>query len=226
VIALQLTNRLKWRLEDIALFIFATAVACMHRRFILIFVPILTPILAVVLAGWIPRYERAKDQFLLNAGLMAVMLTIIVWLFPSQAALLKTTESAYPVAAVDYLNSHTVPGPMYNTYDFGGYLVMARGPENKVFLDGRSELYEPAGVLSDYFAIADVKPNALATLQKYGFQSCLLQHNEALATVLAALPGWQRVYEDGTSILFVRRSDSQALGTQTSVAANPALRQE
>jgi hypothetical protein len=98
---------------------------------------------------------------------------------------------------------------MFNTYDFGGYLVLARGPEHKVFLDGRSELYEPAGVLADYFEIANVKPGAFATLQKYGFQSCLLGHDDPMATVLTALPEWQKVYEDSTSILFVRRNNSQ-----------------
>ena len=209
VVILQLTDHLKWRLEDIALFIFATAAACLHCRFILIFVPILTLVLATILARWVPRYERAKDQFLINAALMATILTIIVWYFPTQQNLRKVVGKDYPVAAVEYLNNNSVPGPMFNTYDFGGYLVLARGPEHKVFLDGRSELYEPAGALADYFEIANVKPGAFATLQKYGFQSCLLHRDDALATVLAALPAWQKVYEDPTSILFVRRNNSQ-----------------
>lgn len=208
VIVLQLTGCLKWRLEDIVLFIFATAVACLHRRFIMIFVPILTLVLANALARWVPRYERAKDQFVINAALMAIILAIIVWYFPTQKELWEVVAKDYPVAATAYLNDHAVPGPMFNTYDFGGYLVLARGPEHKVFLDGRSELYEPAGLLADYFEIANVKPGMFPTLQKYGFQSCLLHRDEALATVLAASPDWQTTYEDDTSILFVKRSIS------------------
>ena len=226
VVVLQITNHLTWRLEDIALFMFAAAMACLHRRFILIFVPILTLLLATTLARWVPRYERAKDQFLINAALMAAILAIVIWYFPSQADLWQTTGKTYPVAAVEYLNSHSVPGPMYNTYDFGGYLVLARGPDNKVFMDGRSELYEPGGVLADYLEIANVKPGALSVLQKYGFQSCLLQHDEALATVLAALPNWKKVYEDSTSILFVRRSDSPVSEIQISGATRPFLHQD
>jgi hypothetical protein len=226
VVVLQITNHLTWRLEDIALFMFSAAVACLHRRFILIFVPILTLLLATTLARWVPRYERAKDQFLINTALMAAILAIVIWYFPSQADLWQTTGKTYPVAAVEYLNSHSVPGPMYNTYDFGGYLVLTRGPGNKVFMDGRSELYEPAGVLADYFEIANVKPGALSVLQRYGFQSCLLQHDEALATVLAALPNWQKVHEDSTSILFVRRSDSPVSEIQISGTAQPFLHQD
>ena len=62
-------------------------------------------------------------------------------------------------------------------------------------------------------------PGALSILQKYGFQSCLVNHDEPLATLLAALPDWQKVYEDETSILFVQRSASPALGALTSSAA-------
>ena len=155
---------------------------------------------------------------------MATILAIIVWYFPAQKELWQVVGKDYPVAAVEYLNNHSMPGPMFNTYEFGGYLILARGPEHKVFLDGRSELYERAGVLADYLEIANVKPGAFATLQKYGFQSCLLQHDEALATVLAALPEWQKVYEDATSILFVRRNDSQVSAMQNSGAANAAIR--
>ena len=92
VIVLQITDQLKWRLEDIALFIFAVAVACLHRRFLLIFVPILTPLIATVLARWVPHYERAKDKSLINAALMAVILAIVIWYFPKEAELWKTTE--------------------------------------------------------------------------------------------------------------------------------------
>ena len=226
VIVLQLTNRLRWRLEDVALFIFATAVACVHRRFLLIFVPILTLILATTVANWVPRYQRAKDQFHINAGLMAAILAIIIWYFPSQNNLWQVVGKDYPVAAVQYLDNHAVPGPMYNTYDFGGYLILSRGPENKVFLDGRSELYEPAGVLANYFASAYVEPGALSMLRTYGIQSCLLQHDEALATVLMALPEWQKVYQDGTSILFVRRNDPSVPEDQSSGSSQLSLRQE
>jgi len=226
VIALQLANQVKWHLQDITLFIFATVEACLHRRFILILVPIFTMILADVLTRWVPRYERTKDQVLINAALMTVILLIVIRYLPSQTTLWQTAGNTYPVAAAEYLNSHSIPGPMYNTYNFGGYLILSRGPEHKVFLDGRSELYEPAGVLVDYFEIAAVKPNALAALQKYGFQSCLLQHNEGLATLLAASPDWQKVYEDETSILFVRRGASPVAGIQNSVGTQTSLLQE
>ena len=219
VVVFQVTYRFSWRLEEFGLFLFATYLACVHRRFLLIFVPVFVPVLATILARWLPRYERAKDRYLLNAGLMAVVLASMIWYFPSQADLWEQVGKTYPVAAVEYLNHHQVPSPMYDTYAFGGYLIFSRGPEHKVFMDGRSELYERGGVLADYLEIADIKPRAISMLHKYGFQSCLINHDEALATVLAALPDWQKAYEDGTSILFVRRSASGERSAQISSAA-------
>jgi hypothetical protein len=219
LILMQVVYGFYWRLEDLALFLFAATVACLHVRFLLIFVPVFTPILATILARWLPRYERAKDRHILNAILMAIILGIVIGFYPSQAILLQNVGKTYPVGAVEYLDRHAVPGPMYNNYSFGGYLILARGPEHKVFIDGRSEFYERGGVLADQIEITDIRPRALSLLHKYGFQSCLLNHNEPLATLLAALPDWQKVYEDSTSILFVRRSGSPAFVAQSSGAA-------
>jgi hypothetical protein len=185
----------------------------------LIFVPVFALILATVLARWVPSYERAKDRWILNALLMAAIFIAIGGYFPSQSNLVRDVANTYPVDAVEYLNHHSVPGPMYNTYGFGGYLILSRGPEHKVFMDGRSELYERAGFLPDYLQVSFVKSSALSVLQKYGIQSCLLNRDEALATFLAALPDWQQVYQDHTSVLFVRRSGSPPSVAQSSGTA-------
>ena len=141
----------------------------------------------------------------------------MVWYFPSTAALMqRNVEKSFPVAAVRFLNTHPVPGPMYNAYYFGGYLIFARGPEHKVFIDGRSEVYEHAGVLSDDVELINLHPGSLAILEKYHIQSCLLVPGEGLATVLAALPEWQKAYEDGTSVLFVRRQHDAAQAARSS----------
>ena len=92
---------------------------------------------------------------------------------------------------------------MFNSYGFGGYLVWAN---QKVFVDGRADPYERGGSLADYFYVTQLKPGALAVLHNYGIQSCLLDRDEPLVTLLTALPEWQRVYADNLSVLFVRRN--------------------
>jgi hypothetical protein len=201
----QALVRPKWRLEELGLLLFAATMSFVHMRFLSLFVAFFAPILVVILARWIPKYERAKEIYALNAAVMIAVVAAMVCYFPAQSSYARSVEQSFPVAAVQYLDTHSVPGPMYNSYYFGGYLIFARGPEHKVFIDGRTEVYERVGLMADYVSLAYFKPGSLAILEKYNIQSCLLQPGEALATVLAALPEWQKVYGDGTSVLFVRR---------------------
>ena len=203
-IVLPVMFRFKWRLEELVLFLGGTAMACIHVRFLLIFVPFFAPLLATVFARWTPPYDRSKDRPVLNAIIMAAVLAGVVYYFPSKSELDKEVASHFPVQAVAYLNSHEVPGPMYDTYGFGGYLVWSRGPQHKVFIDGRGELYERGGLLGDYLHIAMIKPGALTVLQSYGVRSVLIMRDEPLATLLGVAPGWKRVYLDGLSALYVR----------------------
>src|ERR1700735_1839529 len=195
-IVAQIVFRYTWRLETLALFLGATALATLHVRFLLIFVPFFAPVLAVIVARWVPPYERAKAQYVLNAVLMAACAAAMLYYFPSRAALETSVANNFPVAAVDYLNHHDVPGPMLNSYKFGGYLVWARGPEHKVFVDGRADIYEVGGLLNDYMQIFDIQPGAFAVLRFYGIRSCLLDRDDHLVTVMNTSPDWQKVYFD------------------------------
>lgn len=204
----QIVFRPTWQVTELALFFGGITMACLHVRFLLFFVPFSAPLLATIFARWLQPYDRKKDHFVANAVLITAVLAAMVWYFPSRVDLERTVATDFPVKAVEYLRQHSIPGPMFNSYGYGGYLVFSRWPEQKVFIDGRGDLYEMNGVFSDFLAIANIKPNVFAVLQVYGIQSCLLDKNEPLATVLAALPGWQRLYSDGVSVLYVRRTAS------------------
>ncbi|HSY59459.1 MAG TPA: hypothetical protein VK795_07855, partial [Terriglobales bacterium] len=120
----------------------------------------------------------------------------------------KIVAEHWPVGAVNYMSDHEVPGPLYNAYLFGGYLVWARGPEHKVFIDGRADVYERGGIFQDYLRISRVQSGALDVLRSYGIRSCLIERDEALGTLLSATPEWKRVYVDSTAALYVRGQDS------------------
>jgi hypothetical protein len=207
-ILVQVTMCFTWRLEELVLFLAGTVMACLHIRFVLVFVPFSAAVIAVIIARWAPPYERRKDKFALNAVLMAIVAAGVIRYFPSSTQIEAKVTQQFPVAAVQYLEHHTVPEPMYNTYGYGGYLVWTRGPQHKVFIDGRGDLYERGGLFSDYLHIANLGPEALILLRHYGIQSCLIERDGALATLLSASPEWQRVYSDDLSALFVRTSIS------------------
>lgn len=211
-IVAQVTLRMKWRLEEFTLFVVGLVALCLHVRFVLIFVPFFVPLLASIFARWVPPYEANKDPHPLNAVLIVGMLGTLLWSFPSPTKITESVAEHFPVGALDYLHQHPVPGRMYNTYGYGGYLIYAARGSDKVFIDGRADIYERLGVLSDYLNISRVAENTLLLLRAYDIQSCLIDRGEALATVLSASPEWQRVYGDKTSLLFVRRSPANGAG--------------
>jgi hypothetical protein len=118
-------------------------------------------------------------------------------------------EEKWPVQAVAYLKQHPAPRPMFNNYGFGGYLIWQLDGQNKVFIDGRGDLYERTGALADYLNISRLAPTTLFLLNAYNIQSCLVKRDEQVATLLSALPGWRRVYNDRLSALFVRSGNPQ-----------------
>jgi hypothetical protein len=212
----QMAFRFTWRLEELGLFLFGTMMACLHVRFLLLFVPFFAPLLGTMLGRWLPGYERSRDKYFINAGLIAGAAAAMVWFFPSRGEMEKFVARDFPVRAVEYMEQHAVPGPMLNSYAFGGYLVWK---DIKVFVDGRADPYERGGSLADYFYMTHLKRGAPAVLRGYGVNSCLLEPDEPLATLLASLPGWQKVYADNLSVLFVKRNSADSSDAQRGLAA-------
>jgi hypothetical protein len=200
----QMVFQLTWRLAEVVLFFGGIMMACLHVRFLLLFVPFFTPLFATLLARWLPPYDRNKDRYVLNAVLMAAVVVAMVKYFPTRTDVKGIVARSFPARAVEYLHQHPVSGPMYNTYGYGGYLIWAL-PEKKVFIDGRGDLYEDGGVFSEYLEVADLKPAAFTVLRAHGIRACLLERKEALATVLSAHPDWEQRYSDDVSVLLVRR---------------------
>jgi len=203
---------IKYKLHELAILLFAVYSAAVHIRFMLVFVMVIVPVVAMFIVRWMPRYDPAKEKYALNLAMMAVMLIGIAKYLPSRAEVAKVVGKDYPVAAVDYLRQHPHLTGMFNDYGYGGYLIWQLGPQHKVFIDGRADMYEYSGVFQDYAKIANLENNALELLGKYGVQSCLIKRHSALETLLAASPGWKRVYADDNSVFFVRSTLPEGSG--------------
>lgn len=204
-IAAQIAFRLRYRLEDLALYLVIAYSTFVHFRFVIVYVIVFAPLAAEILARWTPAYNPKVDKPGINAFLIIAATIGMVWSLPSQHQLGKNVAMAYPVEAVRYLQEHPVPGRMLNDYSFGGYLIWSRVPEQKVFIDGRGDIYEQAGVLSAYGDVMNLRPDAMAVLQSYRINYCLIPQNSALAVLLSASFDWKEVYKDPLSAIFVRQ---------------------
>src|SRR5207248_467711 len=138
------------------LVLFAIYATCVHRRFFLLLALLFAPAFATILARWVPAYNPSKDRITLNAALIGIVALGLVRTFPASAGLQAIVDRVYPRQAIVYLRQHPDFGPMYNDYGLGGYLIWSLGKEHPVFIDGRADVYEDAGVYSDYFRITTV----------------------------------------------------------------------
>ena len=192
------------RLEDIVLLLLAVYATAAHARFLLFLVPVFAPLLATVLAGRLPAHRGDGERHVLNAALMLGIAAGILVFMPSSRELQSAIAHRLPQGAVLYMRAHTVPAPMFNDHDWGGYLIESLGPEQKVFIDGRNDIYEYSGVFADYLRITAPSPQAMLLLKRYNVQSCLLQRDSALAGLLGTQLDWESVYSDTLSVLYVR----------------------
>jgi hypothetical protein len=132
---------------------------------------------------------------------------------------LRVAEWTVPAGAADYLVEHHVTGPMFNTYEQGGYLIWSAWPQERVFIDGRS-LSET--VYRDYNRILfntgsypdQVSGPREELLNRYGVRVVVMNTMDyvsgalyPLAMALANPIGteWQLVYDDRQAVIFLRR---------------------
>ena len=212
----QMVFRFEWNLAEALLFLGGVGMACLHVRFLMLFVPFFAPLLGLAVARWMPAYDAKKDKYLLNFALMTGIVIAVAHYFPSRAYIEKVVADKFPVHALEYLREHPAPGPMFNSYRFGGYLIFSG---YKTFIDGRGEMFEEVGVFRDYIHVTYLMPGALKVLDRYGIRACLVDRDDSISTFLAALPNWQKVYSDNVSVLYVRKDAGKpaaSSGAQTS----------
>ncbi|MCP4417856.1 MAG: hypothetical protein GY805_14625 [Chloroflexi bacterium] len=156
-------------------------------------------------SGTSPQTAPTRFLQILNGGVLLLMLLLgAVWLQTRLAGNEAALERTFPVAAVDFMEEAGLTNArIYNTYEWGGYLIWRRIP---VFIDGRTELYGNDFFLY-YLQTIRVQENWQRPLDEMNVDLALLRHNSALATVLQTSLDWQEVYNDELARIFVRNGD-------------------
>jgi hypothetical protein len=203
-----LVRRLELRLDELILLALGFGMAIRHQRMLFVFGILAAPIVCRLLSGAWERYDPRRDHRIVNGVAMMAAVVFMFSVFPTRAQLQQQVNVANPVRAVDFIRRTGLRGPMLNNYDFGGYLIWAL-PEEKVFIDGRGDVYDWTGVLAEMarWTLIQEDPNLL--LNKYGINFCFLRNTEPMAHVLPLLPGWKKVYGDDLAVVFARGSGVQ-----------------
>jgi hypothetical protein len=203
-----LTLARKVRLEEIALVLMGSYLAVQHSRMVFVFGILVAPVICRLLAASWRGYQASQDHPKINAALMAVALILIWRGFPSNAKLQSQIEQAFPTEAVAYLQENGVRGNMLNEYVWGGYFIWA-APERKVFIDGRTDIFDWTGVLGEYMRWYTLQESPNTLLDKYRIDYCVLAADSQIGKAVDLLPNWRKAYADDVAIVFTRRASAR-----------------
>jgi hypothetical protein len=91
------------------------------------------------------RASNGKQLGKAEGVLNWIVLLAIVFLLSLYQPLFRANEAklaeGLPAAAADFVIANRIGGNMFNGYGDGGYLIYRLGPERKVFIDGRVDVY-------------------------------------------------------------------------------------
>ncbi len=149
-----------------------------------------------------PALAGVLNYLILALVVAATLLKCAVALSPQMID--KGQRQAVPVRAVEWLrNASPRPlGPMYNSYNWGGYLIWAL-PDEPVFADGRTDVYNE--FLLDYVKVMFVRPGWKDVLDRYGVRLALTERDSFLATMLEVQLDWKLIYQDDQATIWVRQ---------------------
>jgi len=158
--------------------------------------------------GWVIPFRDFESPVRAVANLCLVILVSIGLAAHLRHLLSAETisaglKSALPVDAVEQLDSLELQGNMFNSYNWGGYL-MFHAPQYPVFIDGRSDLYR--SFLDEYYRIATAGGGWQQALDRWRIGFAVIESNSGLAAALASDQDWITAYQDPLASIFLRRS--------------------
>jgi hypothetical protein len=198
----SLFSRYRWKLHELLLAGFALYAGLKHIRFLFLAAILLAPLLSKMLDEVIPPYRKEIDKPALNAAVMAVLLAIVIYRFPSRADLQGAVDTRFPAKAVAYIKESHLSGNFFHRYMWGGYLIFF-SRDTKTFVDGRTDIFEYTGVLRDYLDVEQLK-GSLGVFDKYKIRYALVPPDFPIAYLLKNQAGWKMIYQDEVALIFER----------------------
>jgi hypothetical protein len=189
--------------------------ALRSARHIPIFGLIAAPIIAEHL--WALMVSRGWERWFVKPELPAAGLTLAlnclfllvpaaagagrVWHFVAHQPTYEAVN--YPVAAVNYLEQQRPPGPIYNQYGWGGYLIKRLYPDYRVYIDGRADVYGDA-FFTETMRTYDGHTGWRDPLNRLSVGTVLVAPDAPLASLLRDDAEWKKVYEDRQAVIFTK----------------------
>ena len=202
-------SRTRVRPRDVLLLSISAFAGLSSVRMTPFFVLVTVPILSRSLGCGLGRerssiHQRPAGVTVLNGVLLLAMAGFVSLHLAQLIQRQPQAEAAhYPVGAVAYLSAHPTAGPVFNHYDWGGYLIFKLYPATRVFIDGRADLYGDH-LMAQRAASYYLRDDWQQPLSEWKIRTVIVPADAALATGLHSAPGWMVSYEDSKSVILSR----------------------
>lgn len=200
-----LVSGIRLPVTRIAMFLLLLHEALAHRRLgeifglaaPLLFAPALAPQLRDTAFAALDRRLDTRAGASRPLGLSIAAIVVLAAVAVTLRAGISNDDQVFaPTSAVEFAKAHQLTGPVFNDYEFGGYLIFSGIAP---FIDGRADMY------GDDFVKRAATPGELpALLQQYAIAWTLIEPQDARVALLDHLAGWQRAYADDIAVIHVR----------------------
>lgn len=173
------------------------------------------------LAGMLPERIRRRPAALeagelgawegrLNVGLLQLVILITLLVQPAFGKFADTRRNAMlPVGATHFILDSGLRGRMFNEYRFGGYLIYHLYPQQKVFIDGRPDMYGDA-FFHTYGTIFTGSHGWQQAFDHYNIDYVVCSRDAPIRQLLLARGDFTLVYDDAFDSVLVRNAPEYA----------------
>jgi hypothetical protein len=146
------------------------------------------------------RLMRWVNTILIGAVVLVLALKIIQ--LPERQK--KVEAENFPVQAVNWIINNKPEGNIFNTFNWGGYLIWKLYPDYLVYIDGRPDMYG-SEFMSDYIEIHFANPGWEEKLDQKNARLVIVESDSSLANALQQSTKWEMIYEDQQSMIFSKK---------------------
>jgi hypothetical protein len=192
-------------------------------RHVPVFVAVLAPLIASEATSWwrafVDGAPKNSAQGILNQmgmDLIPGFQRTSIWSGVAVVALMATgspipwpadfPSEVFPTALVHAHEQQILHSRVLTTDQWADYLIFLH-PEQKVFVDGRSDFYGPE-IGNRFLHLMAGAPGWQQVIEQYKFNLALIPSDVALAQLLRTRPEWSVEAEDGKRILLVLKPSS------------------
>jgi hypothetical protein len=145
--------------------------------------------------------EVWRNRMFVGAGVLAVLMLAYRNNDVSNDWIAMQVAGSFPEASVGYIEKHHLPGPLYNDFTWGGYLIW-RLPWLRVANDGRTNVHGDARVEQDW-KVWNGKPGWDSDPEMSAANLIVADKKYALTELLKRDGRFRLVFEDKDAAVFV-----------------------